>query len=120
AGCAEFLPRTQLTSVALPLATRFPVMLTTTIVLVAVALIRAFLLEPRSSRRAQGVARGCRRRVTDDNAPSPLTGTVRDGGVRVRPGSSLPGRARQDLVRSSRGSENVMVSSAVRTDETSP
>ncbi|HJC28347.1 MAG TPA: hypothetical protein H9759_03030 [Candidatus Dietzia intestinipullorum] len=57
-GGAELFSRTQIISVALPLATRFPVMVTTTIVVVAVALIRAFVLEPRSSRRAPGVARG--------------------------------------------------------------
>lgn len=56
-GGAELFSRTQIISVALPLATRFPVMVTTTIVVIAVALIRTFVLEPRSTRRAPGVAR---------------------------------------------------------------
>ncbi|KAA0920038.1 hypothetical protein FQ137_08870 [Dietzia sp. ANT_WB102] len=43
----DVFSRTQLVSIILPLATRFPLMLTTTIVVVAIALIRAFVLEPR-------------------------------------------------------------------------
>lgn len=49
---AELFSRTQIISIALPLATRFPLMLTTTLVVVAVALIRALVLEPRASRSA--------------------------------------------------------------------
>lgn len=49
---AELSSRTQIISIALPLATRFPLMLTTTLVVVAVALIRALVLEPRTSRSA--------------------------------------------------------------------
>lgn len=44
--------RTQLISLILPLATRFPLMLTTTLVVAALALIRAFVLEPRTARPA--------------------------------------------------------------------
>lgn len=46
----ELFSRTQIISVALPLATRFPLMITTTLVVIAVVLIRAFVLEPRSGR----------------------------------------------------------------------
>lgn len=42
--------RTQLISLVLPLATRFPLMIATTLVVVAIALIRAFVLEPRGAR----------------------------------------------------------------------
>lgn len=49
-GGAELFSRTQIISIALPLATRFPLMITTTIVVIAVALIRAFVLEPRTAR----------------------------------------------------------------------
>lgn len=51
-GGGELFSRTQIISIALPLATRFPLMITTTLVVVAVALIRAFVLEPRTSRSA--------------------------------------------------------------------
>lgn len=51
---ADLFSRSQVIAIALPLATRFPLMITTTIAVVAVALIRAFVLEPRASRaRAQ-------------------------------------------------------------------
>lgn len=49
---AEVFSRTQLISMVLPLATRFPLMLVTTAVVLAVALVRAFILEPRSTRHA--------------------------------------------------------------------
>ncbi|WP_244192407.1 DUF6542 domain-containing protein [Dietzia lutea] len=49
---ADVFSRTQIVSVALPLATRFPLMIATTVVVVAIALIRAFVLEPRSTRPA--------------------------------------------------------------------
>lgn len=49
---AELFSRTQLISIVLPLATRFPLMIATTLVVVAIALIRAFVLEPRSARPA--------------------------------------------------------------------
>lgn len=49
---AELFSRSQVIAIALPLATRFPLMITTTVVVVAVALIRAFVLEPRASRPA--------------------------------------------------------------------
>lgn len=52
-GGSGLFSRTQIISVALPLATRFPLMITTTIVVVILALIRAFVLEPRTSRPAQ-------------------------------------------------------------------
>ena len=51
-GGSELFSRTQIISIALPLATRFPLMVTTTVVVVALALIRAFVLEPRNSRPA--------------------------------------------------------------------
>lgn len=44
--------RTQLISLVLPLASRFPLMLATTLVVAALALIRAFVLEPRTARPA--------------------------------------------------------------------
>lgn len=44
---ADVFSRTQLVSIILPLATRFPLMMTTTIVVVGIALIRAFVWEPR-------------------------------------------------------------------------
>lgn len=47
---AELFSRSQVIAIALPLATRFPLMIVTTLVVVAVAMIRAFVLEPRSSR----------------------------------------------------------------------
>ncbi|GAA1054862.1 MULTISPECIES: DUF6542 domain-containing protein [Dietzia] len=47
---AAAFSRSQMISLVLPLATRFPLMLTTTLVVVAIALIRAFVLEPRSPR----------------------------------------------------------------------
>lgn len=47
---AEAFSRSQMISLVLPLATRFPLMLTTTLVVVAIALIRAFVLEPRTNR----------------------------------------------------------------------
>jgi hypothetical protein len=46
---SDAFSRTQLISLVLPLATRFPLMLTTTLVVVAIALIRAFVLEPRAN-----------------------------------------------------------------------
>lgn len=49
---AELFSRSQILSIALPLATRFPLMIATTIVVVAVALIRAFVLEPRPTHPA--------------------------------------------------------------------
>lgn len=49
---AELFSRTQLISIVLPLATRFPLMIATTVVVVAIALIRAFVLEPRGARPA--------------------------------------------------------------------
>lgn len=52
-GGSGLFSRTQIISIAIPLATRFPLMITTTIVVVALALIRAFVLEPRTSRLAQ-------------------------------------------------------------------
>lgn len=51
-GGAGLFSRTQIISLALPLATRFPLMLTTTVVVVVLALIRAFILQPRSGRPA--------------------------------------------------------------------
>lgn len=47
---AELFSRSQIISIALPLATRFPLMITTTVVVVVLALIRAYVLEPRSAR----------------------------------------------------------------------
>lgn len=44
---ADVFSRSQLVSIILPLATRFPLMITTTVVVVAIALIRALVLEPR-------------------------------------------------------------------------
>lgn len=44
---ADLFSRSQLVSIILPLATRFPLMIATTVVVVAIALIRAFVLEPR-------------------------------------------------------------------------
>ncbi|MBB1024013.1 MULTISPECIES: DUF6542 domain-containing protein [unclassified Dietzia] len=49
---AAAFSRSQMISMVLPLATRFPLMLTTTLVVVAIALIRAFVLEPRRTRPA--------------------------------------------------------------------
>ncbi len=49
-GGSGLFTRTQIISIALPLATRFPLMVTTTVVVVALALIRAYVLEPRTSR----------------------------------------------------------------------
>ena len=49
---AQMFSRSQLVSLILPLATRFPLMIVTTLVVVAVALIRAYVLEPRSGRAA--------------------------------------------------------------------
>ena len=49
---ADVFSRTQIVSVALPLATRFPLMIATTAVVIAIALIRAFVLEPRPARPA--------------------------------------------------------------------
>lgn len=57
-GGSELFSRTQIISIALPLATRFPLMVTTTVVVVALALIRAFVLEPRNSRPAPRAHRG--------------------------------------------------------------
>ncbi|MDZ4235003.1 MAG: DUF6542 domain-containing protein [Dietzia sp.] len=49
---AAAFSRSQMLSMVLPLATRFPLMLTTTLVVVAIALIGAFVLEPRRTRPA--------------------------------------------------------------------
>ena len=54
---AELFSRSQIIAIALPLATRFPLMIATTVVVVALALIRAFVLEPRTSRPAPRGAR---------------------------------------------------------------
>lgn len=51
-GGSGLFSRTQIISIALPLATRFPLMITTTVVVVVLALIRAFILQPRSTRPA--------------------------------------------------------------------
>lgn len=51
-GGSGLFSRTQIIAIALPLATRFPLMITTTLVVVGLALIRAFILEPRSTRPA--------------------------------------------------------------------
>lgn len=48
-GTTGVFSRTQLVSVILPLVTRFPLMFATTLVVVALALVRAFVLEPRSA-----------------------------------------------------------------------
>lgn len=56
-GGSQLFSRTQIISIALPLATRFPLMLTTTIVVVVLVLIRAFVLEPRSDRPASRAQR---------------------------------------------------------------
>lgn len=55
---ADLFSRTQIISIALPLATRFPLMLTTTVVVVVIALVRAFVLEPHPARPATRVQRG--------------------------------------------------------------
>lgn len=47
---ADVFSRGQVISVALPLATRFPLTIGTTVVVVVLALIRAFVLEPRTAR----------------------------------------------------------------------
>ena len=47
---AGVFSRTLIVSVALPLATRFPLMIATTVVVVVIALIRAFVLEPLPAR----------------------------------------------------------------------
>lgn len=49
---ADVFSRTQIVSVALPLVTRFPLMIATTVVVVVIAVVRAFVLEPRPSRSA--------------------------------------------------------------------
>ena len=49
-GGSGLFSRTQIISIGLPLATRFPLMITTTVVVIALALIRAYVLEPRNSR----------------------------------------------------------------------
>ena len=51
----DVFSRSQLVAIILPLATRFPLMLVTTLVVVAIALIRALVLEPRP-RAARTVA----------------------------------------------------------------
>lgn len=51
-GSSGMFSRTQVISIAVPLATRFPLMVTTTVVVVVLALIRAFVLEPRTARPA--------------------------------------------------------------------
>lgn len=65
-GGADLFSRAQIISAALPLATRFPLMVATTVVVVAVALIRAFVLEPRAGFPA-AAGSGRRRRAA---APS--------------------------------------------------
>lgn len=49
-GGAELFSRSQIIAIAIPLVTRFPLMITTAGVVLAVALIRAFILEPRTAR----------------------------------------------------------------------
>ena len=49
-GGADLFSRSQIISAALPLATRFPLMVVTTLVVAAIAVIRAFVLEPRAAR----------------------------------------------------------------------
>lgn len=51
-GGEDLFSRTQIISIGLPLATRFPLMIATTVVVIALALIRAYVLEPRTSRPA--------------------------------------------------------------------
>ena len=54
AGAGEgtaFFSRTQVISAVLPLLERFPLMLTTTLVVVAIGLVRAFVLQPAPRRR---------------------------------------------------------------------
>lgn len=64
-GGADLFSRAQIISAALPLANRFPLMVATTVVVVAVALIRAFVLEPRATGPA---TTGHRRRATPGRA----------------------------------------------------
>ena len=47
---ADLFSRTQIISIALPLATRFPLMITTTLIVIAIALVRGFVLEPKRTR----------------------------------------------------------------------
>lgn len=44
---ADVFSRSQIVSIIVPLASRFPLMVTTAVVVAAIALIRAFVLEPR-------------------------------------------------------------------------
>lgn len=59
---ADLFSRTQIISIALPLATRFPLMVTTTAIVIAIALVRAFVLEPKRTpvyaRPSPGTRRG--------------------------------------------------------------
>lgn len=50
-GTTGVFSRTQLVSVIFPLVTRFPLMAVTMVVVVALALVRAFVLEPHSGRQ---------------------------------------------------------------------
>ena len=50
-GKTGFFNRSQIISAALPLIERFPLMVATTVVVVVIALVRAFVLEPRPHRR---------------------------------------------------------------------
>lgn len=76
-GGAELFSRSQIVSIALPLVTRFPLMITTTLVVAALALIRAFILEPRSVRSAAPRAQR--------NAPAHSRRVRRDAGAPVVP-----------------------------------
>lgn len=53
-GTTGVFSRTQLISVILPLVERFPLMALTTLVVVALALVRAFVLEPKGAQPARG------------------------------------------------------------------
>ena len=61
-GKTGFFNRSQIISAALPLIERFPLMVATTVVVVVIALVRAFVLEPRPHRRRD-------RRATERRTP---------------------------------------------------
>lgn len=71
-GFGSPMDRTEILTILVPLAKRFPLIIVTTIVVVAIALVRAYVLEPRKNRapRAAASAPSARAKSGSHAAPS--------------------------------------------------
>ena len=94
-GLGSDIGRTEVITILVPLAKRFPLLLATCLVVLAIALVRTLILEPRTHRK-RGGARGGRRSASARHGAARPSGS----GRRAAPKKVSPGKGGDEGTRS--------------------